>query len=276
MTRGTNGVSLIKAAIVENVWLSENYYVISFEVPRSYLNARPGQFVMLRLDMRPDPLLGRPFSIYSVDGKGPSATCSVLYRVVGKMTGLLRRKSTGDYVHVLGPLGRGFDLSRSFRKAILVAGGTGIAPISFLSEELCQDRRKVEREVLFYYGAKSERDLIGLKGPGKTGIPECDLKICTEDCSRGERGLVTELLARDFASFDPAETCIFACGPMPMLRSLKGVLASKPVPAQVSIEERMACGIGACLACAVPSGQGYVRACREGPVFDINEVELEC
>jgi dihydroorotate dehydrogenase electron transfer subunit len=277
MARSADDGSLASAAIIENARLAGNYYRISFEVPAAYLGARPGQFVMLRVDMRPDPLLGRPFSIYSIAGNGSRASCSVLYRVVGKMTALLSRKAPGESVHVLGPLGRGFDLSRGPAKALLVAGGTGIAPISFLAGELY--RRGVP-EIFVYYGAKSGEDLIGLDDMEKAGFPQRGLRICTEDCSRGERGLVTELLARDIGAFSPGDTCVFACGPMPMLKSLRAVLAANPLPAQVSIEERMACGMGACLACAVPaaskSGGGYVRACQEGPVFNMDEVELEC
>jgi len=245
---------------------------VSFEVPAAYLAAGPGQFVMLRVDMRQDPLLGRPFSIYSVQKNGSSVRCSVLYRVVGKMTDLLSGKVPGDSIFTLGPLGRGFDLSRNFDKAVLIAGGTGIAPISFLSEAL---RKTGNPEAVLYYGAKSEQDLIGLEYLD-AGLAAPALRICTEDCSRGEQGLVTELLARDIVSFSPADTCVFACGPMPMLKSLRAVLASKPLPAQVSIEERMACGMGACLSCAVKSAGGYVRACQEGPVFNLDEVELEC
>jgi len=277
MAPRSNGGSLIKAKILENSFLSEKYYRLSFEVPAGYLTSRPGQFVMLRVDLRHDPLLGRPFSIYSLHEYGSYTACSVLYRVVGKMTDILSRKSPGDCIYVLGPLGRGFDLSGKFSKAVLVAGGTGIAPISFLYKAL-RDRRDIE--VIVYYGAKTDQDLVGLTGIEEAGLPGHQLKICTEDCSRGEQGLVTALLERDIGSFKPGETCVFACGPLPMLRSLKQALVSNPVPAQVSIEERMACGMGTCLACAVPStaksGRGYVRACQEGPVFDINEVELEC
>lgn len=278
MAPSAKGGSLMKATIIENVWLSEKYYRVSFEVPPGYLQSLPGQFVMLRVDLRQDPLLGRPFSIYSVHEYGLYAACSVLYRVVGKMTGLLSRKVPGDSVYVLGPFGRGFDLSGNFSKAVLVAGGTGIAPISFLAETLRNGGGG--RDVVCYYGAKSDQDLIGLAGIEASGFPQHQLKICTEDCSRGEQGLVTSLLEKDIRSYDSAQTRIFACGPMPMLKSLKSVLALNPVPAQVSIEERMACGMGACLACAVPvpfkSGGGYVRVCQEGPVFDINDVELAC
>lgn len=276
MARSADGGCLERAAIIENVRLAGDYCRISFEVPAAYLEARPGQFVMLRVDMRPDPLLGRPFSIYSIAGNGSRASCSVLYRVVGKMTELLGRKVPGDCLFTLGPLGRGFDLSRDFARSVLVAGGTGIAPISFLSGEL---RRRGAPEIVVYYGAKSEHDLIGLDDMEKAGFPRGGLRVCTEDCSRGEGGLVTELLARDIGAFNPGDTGVFACGPMPMLRSLRAVLAANPLPAQVSIEERMACGMGACLACAVPAAGargGYVRACQEGPVFNMDEVELEC
>jgi len=279
MARNANGGSLEKATIIENVRLAGKYFRISFEVPPSYLAARPGQFVMLRLDMRKDPLLGRPFSIYSLYEYGPYAACSVLYKAVGKMTDLLSSKAPGDSLFVLGPLGRGFDLSRSLSKTVLVAGGTGVAPISFLARTLSGMGRS---GLAFYYGARSEQDLIGLDGldgVSEPGISAPELRICTEDCSRGEQGVVTELLARDIASFNPEGTGIYACGPLPMLRSLRSVLEINPMPVQVSIEERMACGMGACLACAVPSANKqdwYVRACQEGPVFNLDEVELEC
>ena len=109
--------------------------------------------------------------------------------------------------------------------------------------------------MICYYGARSEQDLVGLADLEKAGFPEDKLKVCTEDCSRGEQGLVTALLARDMGLFNPEETCIFACGPLPMLRSIKNVLAARPIPAQISIEERMACGMGACLACATPASR---------------------
>lgn len=262
---------LEKAEVVSNLNLNGDYFLMCMNVPDNYAQARPGQFVMLRADLRETPLLSRPFSIYSISGGEGAVACLVLYRVVGKTTRLLSRKKPGDFLYVLGPLGRCFDASGDFDRAVLVAGGTGIAPISFLSELLIESGPK---DVSFYYGAKSSKDLLGLERLEKQAVGRLDLKICTEDCSRGEAGVVTALLKRDLGSLN-AGARVFACGPTPMLRSLKTLLAGVRVPVQVSIEEKMACGIGACLACAVRTESGYVRVCTEGPVFDLDKVELD-
>lgn len=271
MKLNVGGKGLAKAEIFSNLNLTGDYFLMSMNVPDNYVEARPGQFVMLRADLRETPLLSRPFSIYSISGGEGAVACLLLYRVVGNTTRLLSRKKPGDFVYVLGPLGRGFDTSGDFEKSVLVAGGTGIAPISFLSELLMKSG---SQDVSFYYGAKSAKDLLGLERLEKQYAGRLDLKICTEDCSRGEAGVVTALLQRDLGSLS-AGARVFACGPAPMLRSLKTLLSGARVPVQVSIEEKMACGIGACLACAVRTESGYVRVCTEGPVFDLDKVELD-
>lgn len=256
-----------RALVIGNRKLTGNYHALSMEVSGDYLKAVPGQFVMLRTDRREAPLLNRAFSILSVTPQERKAVCTLLYRVVGKATELMSLKREGDNVYVIGPLGRGFDVTGKFQKAVLVAGGTGIAPVIFLAEAL----KAGGREISLYYGARSAQDLAGLDVMAGR---KPDLRICTDDGSAGSKCLVTELLESDLGSFDRSRTAIFACGPLPMLRSLKSILSGRDFAAQVSIEERMACGIGACLSCAVRSRDGYVRACKEGPVFGIDEVEL--
>jgi dihydroorotate dehydrogenase electron transfer subunit len=107
----------------------------------------------------------------------------------------------------------------------------------------------------------------------------CDLRICTDDGSRGYRGPVTDLLKRNLDDYDPKETVVFACGPTPMIRALGRLLENNPIPCQVSLEERMACGIGACLGCAIAIGgpgrkTEYRKVCKDGPVFDLREIAL--
>lgn len=173
---------LAKAEIIKNLNLNGDYFLMSISVPGNFAEARPGQFVMLRADLRETPLLSRPFSIYSISRATGVDACMLLYRVVGNTTRLLSRKKPGDFVYVLGPLGRGFDTSGDFKRAVLVAGGTGIAPISFLSELLMKTGSK---EVCFYYGARSDKDLLGLERLEELFMGRMDMKICTEDCSRG-------------------------------------------------------------------------------------------
>lgn len=257
-----------RARVVSNVKLTEGYYLMRFESPGVYLEASPGQFLMLRTDMREAPLLSRAFSICSVSKKGDVVTCSVLYRLVGITTELMSMKKEGDFVYILGPLGRGFDLTGGFGKAVLVSGGTGIAPILFLSQTLSS---RPGTEVKLYYGARSAGELAGL---GLFADSRINLKVCTDDGSAGERCAVTALLEKDLGSLESRETAVFACGPVPMLKSLKRLMAGRSFPVQISVEEKMACGIGACLSCAVRTGAGYVRACKEGPVFGIDEVEF--
>jgi dihydroorotate dehydrogenase electron transfer subunit len=197
----------------------------------------------------------------------------VLYQVKGKGTKLLTQARPGQELLAWGPLGRGFDLSA--QNPVLVAGGMGIAPLAFLAER---------------YGAKADevRLLYGL--PGKAGLdPLMDLlqkrldplnvtlSYSTEDGSFGVRGLVTFILKSilDDDSVSKPDL-VHTCGPLPMLGAVSLLCADHGVPCQVSLEAPMACGVGACLGCAVPAaGGGYLRACQEGPVMDASSVDWE-
>jgi len=179
-----------------------------------------------------------------------------------------------DEVILIGPLGKGFTVPSGLRRAIFVAGGVGVAPLIFLLRELCLAAESPEdMERIFYLGARSRELLIGLEHLNGT----CDLKLCTDDGSEGYHGLVTQQLRDEIAKYDAKETMIFSCGPTPMVHALREVVEENPIPCQVSVEERMACGLGACLGCVVEvrgpgAGSEYVRVCREGPVFDLKEI----
>lgn len=266
--------ALLAGRVISNREVAKGQRVMAIRLPRAFGEPLPGQFVMLRPKDRGERLLGRPFSVYDFQPGRRSATLGILYRVAGEGTRALSLRRRGDEMEILGPLGRPFELSRRRGNIVLVAGGIGIAPIRFLLERLKKLPAEERPGIRLYAGAKTAGELIGLEGLE----PFCqDVHVCTDDCSRGRSGLVTEPLEKDLASFPADDTTIYACGPVGMIRELARLLRHHPVPCQVSLEERMACGVGACLGCAVAvrgmdGGRQYRLVCREGPVFDIRDI----
>jgi dihydroorotate dehydrogenase electron transfer subunit len=243
-----------------------------FEAPRLAAEAQPGQFVMLSVPATHDPLLPRPFAVFKVQGQG----VEILYRRVGKGTGLLSGMKPGDLLRVLGPLGNGFALPASSVSSIVVAGGIGIASVHFLLLDLLK-RRTAPTTLL--YGARSREEIVPLESLEKEGLL---IRIATEDGRRGVQGTVMELLPsalprqEDLAS---AAVASFACGPLGMLRALAARMEGFGMRAQFSMESRMACGYGVCQGCVLPfKGEQdpkqieYRKVCTEGPVFDAEEI----
>ncbi|MCA1905824.1 MAG: dihydroorotate dehydrogenase electron transfer subunit [Desulfarculus sp.] len=257
----------IWAEVKENRKLGEGIYRLTLHAPAIAPKARPGQFVMLRVAHGNDPLLARPFSIHGAAGE----ELLILYKVVGRGTRILSQVRTGKTLFLWGPLGRGFDLSGE--RPVLVAGGMGIAPMAFAARWLAAQGRPAA----FCAG------LPGLAGWEHLarGLEEelagsLSLAWSSEDGSLGRRGLVTELLSDTLAAAGASSGGVLACGPMPMLRAVARVCAQRGVACQVSLEAPMACGLGACLGCAIPAaGGGYLRACQEGPVLAAAAVDWE-
>ncbi|MBW2631348.1 MAG: dihydroorotate dehydrogenase electron transfer subunit [Deltaproteobacteria bacterium] len=264
----------ISATVFSQRETVREHFLIVLKVPAFFRESLPGQFVMVRMKNCSHPFLSRPFSIYSVYSHGKNTFMEILYKVVGKGTETFSRLRKGDVLNILGPLGKGFDLPLECNKIVLIAGGVGIAPLSFLAERCEKDINSAE--MICYMGAGSLEALVGMDR--MDGI--CSVvKISTDDGSWGHSGPVTELFGRDMELYADNDSRIYSCGPNPMLRSLHELLKDRPVACQVSLEERMACGIGACLGCVVKTksgdeGGGLVRVCKEGPVFDINSVEF--
>lgn len=257
--------------VISNRELAKDHYRMSIAMPAAFREAAPGQFVLIRARGRAFPFLGRPFGVYAQEkGKGKNRI-EILYRVAGRGTAVFALLKRGDFVEILGPLGRGFSLVRGRDRIVLIAGGIGIAPLEPLVRTL-RKKRPSAVTLDFYYGARRADLLMGLGALRKS----CStVRIATDDGSRGFRGPVTELVARHLESYPPDRTVIYACGPHAMLKKLSEVLVRHPIPCQVSVEERMACGVGACLGCAVETKdteKPYRRVCMEGPVFDINEI----
>lgn len=223
--------------------------------------AEPGQFVHVRCE-GPGLVLRRPYSLYDLRERA----VSLLVREVGSGSAWLCSAEVGQELDFLGPLGSGFDVDGRGRKA-LVAGGTGIAPIRFLASRL----RERGIEAVVFWGVDSEDEYRGLAGVLEG---ELHLNLATMDGSAGHVGSVVDLFKRSgMGDF----TQVYACGPRGMLAGLAESISSGGLAdLQVCMEERMACGVGACRGCVVPAASpagGYLTACRDGPVFKGKELD---
>lgn len=219
--------------------------------------AHPGQFVMVQTSSGLDPLLRRPFSIHQIDGQGH---LQILFKVIGKGTRQLAAIGAGDWVSLLGPLGKGFVIDSS-GEACLVGGGMGGAPMLFLASRIRQHSDAVLRVIL---GARNRAELEPL-------VPDfeklgAEVLTATDDGSYGHHGLVTDV----FRKIDlPPTVPVYCCGPRPMMAAIAHLCRGPGRRCQVSVETVMACGMGACLGCAVPlKGGGFAHVCSDGPVFE--------
>jgi dihydroorotate dehydrogenase electron transfer subunit len=232
----------------------------------------PGQFVMLSAGAlgsvaRHDPLLPRPMAVYRAHESDGDPRIEILFKVHGRGTALLADGQAGSRVGVVGPLGTPFPDPPAGARALLVAGGTGIASVYELAAGLSS--RGVAVQVLL--GARAADDLMG-----ETDFEAltATLRVATEDGSRGRRGLVTALLSEALSEAAPA--CVYACGPTPMMAAAAAIAAEHAVPCWVSLENPMACGFGVCLGCAAPLRQGgFALVCRDGPVLPADVVAWE-
>jgi len=245
--------------VIENRPLSGSVRSLVLKAPRTAGLVRGGQFV--QLDIEPGFLtLRRPLSVYGVSGD----TIEILYHQVGEGTRRLATKQAGDAsMTVIGPLGTPWPVPDGARTALLVGGGIGAAPLGMLATELTA--RGVETTVLV--AAQNAERLVGEDHFAACGA---DVACATDDGSRGYAGLVTEPLIEMLGTrtFDVA----YVCGPEIMQEKVSARLVGHGVQTFVSLERRMACGIGACLSCVLPTVDGQKRVCVEGPVFDAEEV----
>jgi len=252
------------------------YVLMTLQLPRSFPEPQPGQFVMIRIAGLQDPFLSRPLSIFAFSRGRSHCLVKLLYRIAGKGTQILAGLIPGSQVEISGPLGKGYTVDPARENRVLIAGGIGVAPLSLLAQHLCQSHRRGANPVVVYLGAKTADEVVGLDQLRQY----CSsIRVCTDDGSLGEKSLVTRAFQKDMKKYDPARTAVYACGPKPMLKSLAGFL-KYPYVCQVSLEERMACGVGACMGCAVAvrdenGDKDYRRVCADGPVFELKDVIWE-
>lgn len=256
--------------------VAEPYHSLVIVAPEISARATPGQFVSIRAPEDNSLLLRRPFSIHRVDRRpGWAGTVEIIFDIRGRGTEMLARGRQHTPLDILGPLGRPFRLPREATNCVLVGGGIGAAPLHFLAEELRGHGHRVD----FILGARTQEHLLR---PIEAKRMSLTVTFTTDDGSAGHRGVVTDVLPETIKSTKAG--AVYACGPVPMLRSVAQVCARMKVPCQVAWEEMMACGFGACLVCAVPirveregadEPWAWARCCTEGPVFSAARIHWE-
>lgn len=258
-----------KAEMTVNHCVGGPYYRMDVACPDIAADAEPGQFVMIRTDGGEGAFLARPFSIHRCHKEHG---ITLLYKVVGKGTREMAALQAGGFLYVVGPLGKGFETGSGLGRTAMVGGGVGVAPLVFLAERLAEAGVGMENNTV-YLGGATETDILCRDRFAETGMA---VRVATEDGSDGEKGLVTDVLINDLAGNASAPDMVFACGPLGMIAALDRIARQYGIPCQISFETMMACGIGACLGCAVPVNKGsmpYLHACKDGPVFDSRMID---
>lgn len=257
--------SMEKGLVVRHLQVGQDLFEMELITPRVVPECKPGQFVHVQVGQESFPILRRPLSLYDVDRHLGSVV--FLYKVVGEGTRLLSKVRTKDSLNVMGPLGRGFTLPKEESNVLLVGGGVGIAPLVYLARVLVERRCQVR----VLHGTQTREQLAAFLKLRQLGV---QFMPATVDGSAGYKGLVTELL---FKKIDPAWVdCIYTCGPEPMMARTADYARQYGIVGQASLEEHMACGVGACLGCArklKTDDYGYAKICKDGPVFDLDELD---
>ncbi len=262
-----------EATVLGNDQLGEDIFRITLDAPQISASSHPGQFVMIKAaDVSGCPLLRRPFSIYKTSAKG---WFQVLYKRLGPGTTFLSNRKEGDKLSVLGPLGKGFTIPAISAHICIVGGGMGVAPLFYLTKKLMA-RSPQEKNIKVFLGATTAKEIDEIEIEfKKLGV---EVHISTDDGTKGHKGLVTDFLT---SKLDHNESwSVLSCGPYPMLKGVAKFCIERSWPCQVSMETLMACGISACLGCAVSSSaqkdndqEPYFHVCKDGPVFQANELE---
>ena len=242
----------MRVKIVESRPVSGGCFSLTFEWP--FGDAQPGQFVMVRVSNRLDPLLRRPMSIASQQ----SGIATVIFKPVGRGTEILSNKKLGDELDIIGPFGNSFSLHTDVSKDIVLAGGgTGIPPLLFYAE------RNRNKSTVALIGGATINDILAADDFAMMGVT---VVITTEDGSMGTRGVVTDPL-KQLKAVKDGSAQLMACGPAAMLKEVDKLAVNAGLDAELSLEETMGCGFGVCLGCMVETKKGTKRVCMEGPVF---------
>ena len=237
-------------------WKIERNERIAEKVYRMVLTGRtdgirPGQFVEIAI---PGLFLRRPISVSDIHGD----KLTLIYKVVGQGTDRMSVMQAGETADILTGLGNGYDLSLCGNEALLIGGGVGVPPLIFAARRL----RQMGKNVRVVMGFNTRAEVFGEEAFETLG---CEVSVCTMDGSYGKKGVVTDLIALPAPYY-------YACGPLPML---KAILRTIGTQGQVSMEERMGCGVGLCMGCTIETKAGFRRVCKEGPVFRAEELKID-
>ncbi|MBT3393307.1 MAG: dihydroorotate dehydrogenase electron transfer subunit [Elusimicrobiaceae bacterium] len=255
--------------IISNKKISKDIFLLELENKYLAEKSKAGQFVHVLVPAQnaedKAPFLRRPFGVNLVDKK--KNKISLLYKVIGSGTKLLSQTQKGDALDVMGPLGNGFEIKKA-KEHIIISGGMGIAPLMQLVKEI---KEKKAGKIHLYLGAKDKNEIVFVSYLKKLAD---EIVITTDDGSIGEKCLITmpaeKLLKQNLSAK------IYACGPYPMLKCVAGLAKKYKIQAQLSLEEKMACGVGVCLGCPIKiktkQGDIYKMVCKDGPVFNAEDI----
>lgn len=251
--------SMLDLEIIYSEYLNDQYFLLKLYSAEGLPKMYPGQFVQVKIDNSPSTFLRRPVSICNVDEK--EDILWLLVKIVGEGTKTLSTYSVGAKVNMIIPLGRGYSMSKRGEKVLLVGGGVGVAPLLYLGRTLNNSGVNVN----FLLGGRKASDLLLLDEFNKYG----NVYFTTEDGSQGEKGFVTNHSVLKDSCFN----MIYVCGPKPMMQAIALYARSNNINCEVSLENEMACGIGACLCCVEDTKEGNLCVCKEGPVFNIKRLK---
>lgn len=249
---------ILDLTVVSVEHIHERYVLIKLTQALPLPEMVPGQFVEVRVDGSPQTFLRRPISIHFVDREHNELW--LLVATVGDGTRKLAQLQSGDLLNCVLPLGNGFTPAKPGEKVLLVGGGVGVAPLLYMGAEMA----KARIEPTFLLGARTQKDLLMLAAFEQYGR----VFVTTEDGSAGEQGFVTNHSLLQQEHFDRISTC----GPTPMMKAVARVAKAHDIDCEVSLENLMACGVGACLCCVENTTEGHVCVCKEGPVFNTRKL----
>lgn len=260
---------LMNAKLVKKEELIEGIFKYSVKAPSIVQIAKPGHFIEIRVSNQTEPFLRRPISIYHLDRN--QGILEFIFQVKGKGTEILSQRKEGEFIDIMGPLGCGTFQYSSYEKLAVIGGGIGVFPLY----ELIKEAKLDGKDVSTYLGFRNQQMVVLEKEFREISD---QLVITTDDGSYAQKGYAIDFLKKDIE--EGKMDSIYACGPLPMLRAVQKLAEEKEIPCQVSLEEKMACGLGACLGCAIRKKAStienpeYWHVCKAGPVFNSRLIEF--
>ncbi len=260
---------LLLAKLIQKEELKPNIFKFSVQAPSIVENSKPGNFIEIRVSNQTEPFLRRPISIYNLDRE--NGILEFIFQVKGKGTEILAKKEIGSNIDILGPIGYGTFKYEKYQNLAIIGGGIGVFPLYELAKCAKNDNKNVNT----YLGFRN-KDFVVLEEEFKNVSDK--LILTTDDGSYSEKGFAINYLEKDIE--EGKIDSIYACGPLPMLKAVQKLAIEKDIPCQISLEEKMGCGLGVCLGCAVKTAKSpkeapeYWHVCKAGPVFQAKDVEI--
>ena len=259
----------IKAKLLKKEELKPGIFKFAVQADEIIKTAKPGNFIEIRVNDDIEPFLRRPISIHKMDKE--NGVLEFIFQEKGKGTKILSSRKEGELIDIIGPLGFGTFKYSSYQNLAIIGGGIGVFPLY----ELAKCAKQENKNINTYLGFRN-KELVVLENEFKN--VSNNLIITTDDGSYAEKGFAIDFLKKDIE--EGKIDSIYACGPLPMLRAVRELALEKNIPCQISLEEKMACGLGVCLGCAVKTAAShketpeYWHVCKAGPVFQAKDVEI--